>query len=90
MLGNKSRILNPVCGAGVATLLRVIVAYCDRSDGDFATLIKDSLEKHMTSPEAYGFSTARLKNIDRFIADKYVATGKLPGAQVLIARRGGL
>ncbi len=40
------------------------------------------------SPESLGFSSARLKNIDRCLQQRYLDTGKLPCAQVLIARRG--
>ena len=39
-------------------------------------------------PEGVGLSSERLKAIDRFIARDYIDTGKLHGAQVLIARRG--
>jgi CubicO group peptidase (beta-lactamase class C family) len=35
-----------------------------------------------------GFSADRLRRIDRFIDEKYVATGRLPCAQLVIARRG--
>ena len=35
-----------------------------------------------------GFSTARLAAIDRFLDEKYVQPGKLPGTLTLIARRG--
>lgn len=42
----------------------------------------------MTTPESLGFSASRLKQIDRFLDDRYLSTGKLPCAQVLIARRG--
>jgi len=40
------------------------------------------------SPESLGFSSARLKSIDRSLQSRYLDTGKLPCAQVLIARRG--
>jgi CubicO group peptidase (beta-lactamase class C family) len=39
-------------------------------------------------PESAGFSSARLAHIDRFLAEKYVNPGKLPGAMTLIARKG--
>jgi CubicO group peptidase (beta-lactamase class C family) len=42
----------------------------------------------MPTPESLGFSTARLKNIDRFLQQRYLDSGKLPCSQVLIARRG--
>ncbi|MFC3079317.1 serine hydrolase domain-containing protein [Phenylobacterium terrae] len=35
-----------------------------------------------------GFSAERLQRIDRFIEEKYIGPGRLPCAQVLIARRG--
>lgn len=35
-----------------------------------------------------GFSRERLARIDRFLAEKYIATGKLPCAQVQVLRRG--
>ena len=37
---------------------------------------------------ASGFSPERLARIDRFLADKYVGPGKLPGVQFLLARDG--
>jgi CubicO group peptidase (beta-lactamase class C family) len=40
------------------------------------------------SPESLGFSSARLKNIDRCLQQRYLDSGKLPCAQVLVARRG--
>ncbi|MBC7983057.1 MAG: beta-lactamase family protein [Candidatus Obscuribacterales bacterium] len=39
-------------------------------------------------PESLGFSSARLKNIDRFLQQRYLDNGKLPCTQTLIARRG--
>jgi CubicO group peptidase (beta-lactamase class C family) len=43
----------------------------------------------MTSkPEAAGMSSARLEAMERFLAEKYVSTGKLPGAMTLVARKG--
>lgn len=35
-----------------------------------------------------GFSTERLRRIDRFFTEKYIDTGKLTGALTLVARRG--
>jgi CubicO group peptidase (beta-lactamase class C family) len=35
-----------------------------------------------------GFSRERLARIDRFLAEKYIATGKLPCAQVQVLRKG--
>src|SRR5690349_8175359 len=37
-----------------------------------------------------GFSDARLERIDRFLQERYVAAGRIPCAQLLIARRGEL
>jgi CubicO group peptidase (beta-lactamase class C family) len=42
----------------------------------------------MSRAESLGFSPSRLKNIDRQLQQRYLDTGKLPCAQVLIARRG--
>ena len=39
-------------------------------------------------PESLGLSSPRLARIDRFIQDKYIATGKLPCAQLVVARQG--
>ena len=39
-------------------------------------------------PESLGLSSARLKKIDDFLERDYVATGRLRGVQLLIARRG--
>ncbi|CAN5383082.1 serine hydrolase domain-containing protein [soil metagenome] len=44
----------------------------------------------MSTPEAVGLSSDRLKRIDAFIQDKYIATGKLPCALVQVWRRGQL
>ncbi|HEY1613328.1 MAG TPA: serine hydrolase domain-containing protein [Rhizomicrobium sp.] len=44
----------------------------------------------MTSPQSLGFSASRLARIDRFLNEKYVATGKLCGTLLTIARRGEL
>lgn len=40
------------------------------------------------SPETHGFDPARLAAVDAFIADRYLASGRLPHAQLLIARDG--
>ena len=37
-----------------------------------------------------GFSAERLSRIDRFLQERYVAAGRLPCAQLLVARRGAL
>ena len=44
----------------------------------------------MSTPEAVGLSSERLKRIDAFIQDKYIATGKLPCALTQVWRRGQL
>ncbi len=41
-----------------------------------------------TRPEALGLSSERLARIDAYFHEKYVATGKLPFALTLVARRG--
>jgi CubicO group peptidase (beta-lactamase class C family) len=40
------------------------------------------------NPVSLGFSSARLKNIDRCLQQRYLDPGKLPCAQILVARRG--
>jgi CubicO group peptidase (beta-lactamase class C family) len=42
----------------------------------------------IADPAAYGFDPGRLAAIDRFLAEHYVDSGKLPFAQVLVARDG--
>src|SRR5215212_4145596 len=42
----------------------------------------------MTRAKTLGFSTERLARIDRFLQEKYVAPGRLPCAQFLLARQG--
>ena len=37
---------------------------------------------------ATGFDPARLARIDAFVKERYLDTGKLPNAQVLVARDG--
>jgi CubicO group peptidase (beta-lactamase class C family) len=44
----------------------------------------------LSTPEAVGLSSERLKRIETFIQDKYIASGKLPCAQVQVWRRGQL
>lgn len=39
-------------------------------------------------PSSLGFAPDRLARLDRFLNDKYVATGKLPGTLTMVARRG--
>jgi CubicO group peptidase (beta-lactamase class C family) len=41
-------------------------------------------------PAALGFDAERLARIDRFLAERYVEPGLLPGALLLVARRGEL
>ncbi|MBL0148096.1 MAG: beta-lactamase family protein [Ideonella sp.] len=41
-------------------------------------------------PESQGMCSQRLARIDRFIADKYITSGKLPCAQLQISRNGQL
>ncbi|WP_448664331.1 serine hydrolase domain-containing protein [Sphingomonas sp. CJ20] len=40
------------------------------------------------TPESLGFDAARLARIDAFLAERYLDSGKLPHAQLLIARDG--
>lgn len=42
----------------------------------------------MAGPQSLGFSPERLARLDRFITEKYLDSGKLPCAQVLISRHG--
>ena len=44
----------------------------------------------MSKVTAQGFSSERLKRIDRFLEDRYVGPGRLPCAQLLVSRRGEL
>ncbi|MDP3749954.1 MAG: serine hydrolase domain-containing protein [Phenylobacterium sp.] len=44
----------------------------------------------MTRPEKLGFSNERLAKLDRFLQTRYIDSGRLPGAQVQISRRGEL
>jgi CubicO group peptidase (beta-lactamase class C family) len=39
-------------------------------------------------PESLGMCSQRLSRIDRFLDDQYIATGKLPCAQLVVARQG--
>jgi CubicO group peptidase (beta-lactamase class C family) len=42
----------------------------------------------LASPASLGFDAERLARIDRFLAERYVEPGLLPGALLLVARRG--
>jgi CubicO group peptidase (beta-lactamase class C family) len=42
----------------------------------------------LAKPESHGFDTARLARIDAFLKERYLDSGKLPHAQLLIARDG--
>ena len=44
----------------------------------------------LARPAALGFDGERLARIDRFLAERYVEPGLLPGALLLVARRGEL
>jgi CubicO group peptidase (beta-lactamase class C family) len=44
----------------------------------------------LARPAALGFDEGRLRRIDRFLAERYVEPGLLPGALLLVARRGEL
>jgi CubicO group peptidase (beta-lactamase class C family) len=44
----------------------------------------------LARPAALGFDADRLRRIDRFLAERYVEPGLLPGALLLVARRGEL
>ncbi|MGR4865848.1 serine hydrolase domain-containing protein [Caulobacter sp. LARHSG274] len=44
----------------------------------------------MSTPEAVGLSSERLKRIDAFIQDRYIASGRLPCALTQVWRRGQL
>ena len=41
-----------------------------------------------TSPASQGMSAERLARIDRFLRERYVGPGKLPSAQIIVARHG--
>lgn len=40
----------------------------------------------IAKPESHGFDAARLKRIDAFLQERYVDSGKLPNAQLLVGR----
>ena len=40
--------------------------------------------------DSLGFSPERLARLDRFLAEKYTASGKLPGTLTLVARHGDI
>jgi CubicO group peptidase (beta-lactamase class C family) len=42
----------------------------------------------MATAESLGFSKARLARIDRFLDERYIAPGRLPCAQLVVARHG--
>lgn len=42
----------------------------------------------IAKPESEGFDSARLARIDAFVKERYLDTGKLPHAQLLLARNG--
>jgi len=43
---------------------------------------------HIATPQSHGFDPTRLARIDRFLHDRYIASGKLPCAQLLVAHDG--
>lgn len=50
----------------------------------------DPLLDTAPAPAALGFDPARLARLDRFLAERYVAPGRLPCALLLVARHGRL
>ena len=40
------------------------------------------------APQEHGFDPARLSRIDTFLKERYIDTGKLPHAQILLSRNG--
>ncbi|HEY0943065.1 MAG TPA: serine hydrolase domain-containing protein [Steroidobacter sp.] len=42
----------------------------------------------VVSPESVGLSSSRLQHLDRHLRQRYLDTGRLPGALALVARRG--
>ncbi|MDT8757847.1 beta-lactamase family protein [Sphingomonas psychrotolerans] len=46
------------------------------------------LDMHMTRPGRSGFDASRLARIDAFVKERYLDSGKLPYAQLLLARDG--
>ncbi|MGK6319973.1 serine hydrolase domain-containing protein [Sphingomonas sp. DT-204] len=44
----------------------------------------------LARPEDHGFDRTRLARIDALLDERYVASGKLPNAQILIGRDGGI
>ncbi|MDT0507209.1 serine hydrolase [Novosphingobium sp. MMS21-SN21R] len=43
---------------------------------------------HLADPEARGFDAARLDRVSAWLDETYIATGRLPGVDVLVARDG--
>ena len=41
-------------------------------------------------PESVGMSSEQLAHVDRHLQENYVDSGKIPGCQTLVFRRGGL
>src|SRR5258708_34196453 len=60
---------------------------CDRAKGKGKRVFKSQRDA-MSKAKSAGFSTERLGRIDRLLQEKYVGPGRMPCAQVLIARRG--
>jgi CubicO group peptidase (beta-lactamase class C family) len=44
----------------------------------------------LASPESAGMSKARLERIDRHLRERYIETGRFPGTQLMVYRRGQL
>ena len=42
----------------------------------------------IAKPESHGFDAIRLKRIDAFLKERYIDSGKLPNAKLLVAREG--
>ena len=44
----------------------------------------------LASPESAGMSKARLERTDRHLRERYIETGRFPGTQLMVYRRGQL
>lgn len=56
--------------------------------GEGGRLMARGAEMALADPKALGFDPERLARIDRFLAEQYIDSGKLPHAQILVARDG--
>jgi CubicO group peptidase (beta-lactamase class C family) len=60
---------------------------CDRAEGK-GKWPPGEEEATMSKAKSLGFSGERLARIDRFLQEKYVGPGRMPGVQFVLARKG--